>query len=363
MNKRVAIVYDRINKWGGAERILLALHQIFPEAPLFTSVYDRQKAEWAKDFDVRTSFLQKTPFAQSRHELFALVMPIAFENFNFDAYDVVISVTSEAAKGIITKPQAKHICICLTPTRYLWSGYNDYFRGSFFQWVSRPAVSYLRAWDKIAAQRPDVYIAISQEVQGRIKRYYGRKSILVYPPLTIRNQESKIKNHEIAGSYFLVVSRLSRFAQYKRVDLAIKACTELRLPLVIVGDGDIDYFKQGAGRTVTFIGKVSDEELTTYYKQSFALIFPGNEDFGLTMVEAQFFGKPVIAYRAGGALEIVKEGKTGKFFDTQTVSSLSAALKSFRESDYNREDCIKNAERFTFEQFEKNIKTVRDSDL
>ena len=179
---KVALVYDRLNKWGGAERVLLALHKLFPQAPLYTSVYDSQKASWAKVFDVRTSFLQNFPFAMY-HELYAPLMPLVFESFNFDEFDLVISVTSEAAKGIITKPKTKHICYNLTPTRYLWSGYSEYFKNPIFRFLSLPVIVYLKFWDKIAAQRPDKYIAISKEVQSRISKYYGRESVVVYPPV------------------------------------------------------------------------------------------------------------------------------------------------------------------------------------
>lgn len=182
---KVALVYDRVNKWGGAERVLLALHELFPNAPLYTSVYHAQKAEWADVFDIRTSFLQKFPKASSRHEVYALFMPFAFKNFSFDEYDLVISVTSDAAKGIVTKPKTKHICYCLTPTRYLWSGYDDYFSNPFFKLLSLPAVHYLRQWDKGASKKPDYFIAISKEVQKRIKKYYGRDSKVIYPPVTI----------------------------------------------------------------------------------------------------------------------------------------------------------------------------------
>src|SRR3990167_10742564 len=179
---KVAVVYDRVNKWGGAERVLLALHEMFPDAPLYTSVYDERNAPWAKVFPrVYTSFLQKFPFAKSNHEFLALLMPLAFELFNFDEYDLVISVTSEAAKGIITKPETLHICYMLTPTRYLWSHYDLYFKNPILRFISKPAVNYLRNWDKIAAQRPDKIIAISTEVQRRIKKYYGRESDIVFP--------------------------------------------------------------------------------------------------------------------------------------------------------------------------------------
>ena len=189
---KVALVYDRINKWGGAERVLLAFHRLFPDAPLYTSIYSRNGAPWADDFDIQPSFLQKIPRIQKSHEILAPLMPIVFETFSFDEFDVVISVTSEAAKGVITKPHTVHICYCLTPTRYLWSGYNDYFQDPFLRLASKPVISYLQWCDKAAAQRPDVYIAISKEVQSRISTYYHRDSTVIYPPVKISNLKSQI---------------------------------------------------------------------------------------------------------------------------------------------------------------------------
>ena len=188
---KVALVYDRVNKWGGAERVLLALHKMFPKAPLYTSVYHQKKAEWASDFAVKTSFLQNMPFAKSAHEFFPVFMPIAFEQFNFDQYDLVISVTSEAAKGIITKPRTKHLCYLLTPTRYLWSGYHDYFQNPIVKTVSKPAVTYLRTWDKIASSRPDRIIAISHEVQQRVRTYYKKEATIIYPPVMIQHSSER----------------------------------------------------------------------------------------------------------------------------------------------------------------------------
>src|SRR5258706_1324843 len=179
---RVALVYDRVNKWGGAERILLALHRIFPNAPLYTSVYDRKRAPWAQVFRVKTSFLQEIPFIKSHHELFPFLMPIAFESFSFDEYDFVISVTSESAKGIITRPSTAHICICLTPTRDLWSGYEEYFKNFFLLIFTKPILINLKSWDKTASEREDELIAISKEVKRRIKKYYKKKSKILYPP-------------------------------------------------------------------------------------------------------------------------------------------------------------------------------------
>lgn len=365
---KVALVYDRVNKWGGAERVLLALHKLFPDAPLFTSVYNPETAPWASVFTIYTSFLQHIPFARSHHEFFAGLMPFAFENFNFDSYDLVISITSEAAKGIITQSHTKHICLCLTPTRYLWSGYDEYFSNPLIRLATKPLIEYLRSWDYIAAQRPDSYIAISKEVAKRIKKYYAREVSVIYPPITINKSllvsgQTLQRKQNMKKDYFLVVSRLSRFTSYKRVDLAIKAANKLKVPLVVVGDGDIARFKEIAGPTITFTGRITDEELASYYANCKALIFPGNEDFGLTMVEAQSFSKPVVAYGKGGAREIVIEGKTGTFFNFQTVTALVDALKSFDETEYNSEDCIKNAQRFSFILFEKQLQSFIQHNL
>lgn len=343
---KVALVYDRVNKWGGAERVLLALHELFPDAPLFTSVYDKKKASWAHIFDVKTSFLQNFPIS-FRHEYYPFLMPIAFENLSFDEYDLVISITSEAAKGIITKPGTVHICYCLTPTRYLWSGYDEYFKNSAFRFLSKPVISYLRKWDIIAAQRPDAYIAISKEVQGRIKKYYGRESEVIYPPAEIPNTKYQIPN----TGFFLVVSRL---VSYKRIDIAINACNALKLPLKIIGVGSEEKnLRQMAGPTVEFLGSLTDSELVGYYKSCRALIFPGFEDFGLTMAEVGSFGKPVIAFRDGGALEIIREGKTGLFFNSQTVEDCMQAMQAFSKMSFLQSVIRQNAKAFSLSRFKK----------
>lgn len=335
--------------------MLLALHKIFPNADLYTSVYNPEKAPWAKVFNVKTSFLQNFPLAKSSHQLYATLMPIVFESLNFDGYDLVISVTSESAKGVITKPETLHICYCLTPNRYLWSSYDDYFRNPLLRFISKPAVSYLRMWDKISSQRPDKFIAISTAVKDRIKKYYGRDSEVIYPPLQfpINNQKSTIKNQNMG--YFLVVSRLERIS-YKKIDVAIEACSKLKLPLKIVGTGSGEKkLRKIAGPTVEFLGQLTDEKLSYYYKNCRALLFPGIEDFGLVMVEAQAFGKPVIAFRGGGALDIVKEGLTGEFFDRQTSEALEKVLVKFKDSGYNSKLCRENAQRFSFEKFEEEL--------
>lgn len=354
---KIALVYDRINKWGGAERILKLLSEIFPEAPVYTSVYDPKAASWANGLDIKTSFLERIPYARRHHEFFALLMPMAFESFDFDSYDVVISLTSEAAKGIITKPHTKHICLCLTPTRYLWSEFESYFPEPIVRILLSPVIFYLRAWDKVASSRPDVFLSISKTVQDRVKKYYKRDSEIIFPPLFLESKKpSKLQKNE--EKYFLVVSRLSRFTPHKRVDLAIEAANRLKLPLKVVGDGDLTYFKNMAKGTVEIVGKVDDKMLSEYYRNCEALIFPGIEDFGLVMVEAQHFGKPVIAFRQGGATEIIKEGKTGEFFEKQTVTSLVNTLKSFDKNRYNEKACTLNAQRFSKDAFVARIKDI-----
>src|SRR3990167_4163999 len=281
---KVALVYDRVNKWGGAERVLLALHKIFPDAPLYTSVYSAENSKWANVFNVKTSFLQSAKTLRQYNDLLALFMPVAFESFSFDEYDLVISVTSEAAKGIITKPGTVHICYCLTPTRYLWSGYEDYFSNKLLRFFSSGSVSYLRNWDKTASKRPDYYLAISKEVKKRIKKYYGKDSSIIFPPVMFTN---KHKTKSKPKDYFLLVSRLSSFSYYKKVDLAIKALNKTGLPLKIVGVGPLmNNLKSKSEKNIEFLGELTDRELESYYQSCRALIFPGKEDFGLVMAEA-----------------------------------------------------------------------------
>jgi glycosyltransferase involved in cell wall biosynthesis len=349
---KVAIVYDRVNKIGGAERVLESLRELFPNSVLFTSIYNKKKTPWAKKFKIQTSFIQKFPFISSRHELIPYLMPLAFESFNFDKFDLVISVTSEASKGIIVPPNVPHVCICLTPTRYLWSGYKEYFKNPIFK-LAYPLVWYLRKWDLTASTRPDAFIAISENVSKRIKKYYKRSSVVIYPP-SDRLFISKTKNIPPSEkNYFLVVSRL---VDYKRIDLAVRACTKLKFPLIVIGEGnEFEKLDAIAGDNVIFKGRVTDDELRAYYKNCRALLFPGEEDFGITMVEVQLAGKPVVAYKGGGALEIVKEGVTGKFFEKQTVNSLCQALIKFKDSRYNGDNCRKNAKRFSETLFKKEL--------
>ncbi len=349
---RVAIVYDRINKWGGAERLLLSLNKIFPEAPLYTSVYDQKSAPWAEIFPkVHTSFLQKIPFLRNKHELLAILMPFAFESFNFDDYDLVISVTSESAKGIVTKPGTIHVCYCLTPTRYLWSGYETYFKNHILKIISKPVVNHLKNWDKIAAHRPDNYFSISTEVDKRIKKFYGKDSELIFPPtqkLSEGNNAGKV-----GKDYYLVVNRL---VPYKKNDLVIKVFNKLKKTLYIVGVGsELRKLKSIAKNNIKFLGNVSDEELSDLYKNAKALIMPQEEDYGLVSVESQSWGTPVISFKRSGAVDTIIENVTGIFFDEQNLDSLKRAIEKFEKMSFNKELITSNAENFSEEVFQRKL--------
>ena len=356
---KVALVYDRVNKWGGAERVLLALNELFPEAPLYTSVYSNESAAWANVFPkIHTSFIQKIPWAKTNHEYLPWLMPKVFESFDFRQYDLVISVTSESAKGIITHPNTKHICYCLTPTRYLWSGHEDYFPTSFKRTAAQPLIRYLRSWDQVAAHRPDTMIAISTEVQNRIKKYYSRDATIIFPPTPLGHPAFNAGSKS-SRSYYLLVSRL---VPYKKVDLAINAFNALNQPLVNIGNGkDESRLKNIANKNIKFLSKLTDRQLGNYYMGAKALIFPQNEDFGLVTVEAQSFGVPVIAFRGGGALDTVIDGDTGVFFNEQTIDSLIDAINRFEKMSFERKLIKQNAERFSKEIFKENfLKTINE---
>ncbi len=345
---KVALAYDRINKWGGAEEVLLALRHLFPAAPLFTSVYDPQKAPWAKVFNIIPSFLQKLPLPKDSHEYYPFLMGPAFESFNFDDFDVVISVTAEFAKAIITKPKTLHICYCLNPTGYLWSSYDQYFsqKGNLFRWVSKPMVTYLRWYDQLVANRPDYYLSISETVKNRIKKYYGQEAPVIYPPTTLG-----IFKKTQRQDFFLVLSRL---VPNKRIDLVVKAFNNLGVPLKIVGTGnEFGNLKRIAKKNIEFLGFVPENEKWALLSKANALVIPGEEDFGLTSVEAQSVGTPVIAFKKGGVTETVIDGKTGFFFEEQSVNSLVSIIKNAPLNEIDQNLCRKNAEKFSTIIFEK----------
>lgn len=346
---KLAIVHDYLNQYGGAERVLEKLHELFPRAPIFTSIYDAAVMPAAyRQWDIRTSFMQKLPGVSRRHQLYLPFYPLAFESFNLGNYDVVLSNSSAWCKGVITPPSTLHLCYCLTPMRWVWN-YRDYVERERF---GRPVLlglplvmNWLRIWDRVAADGVDHFATISRTVAARVAKYYRRQSRVIYPPVDTGD-------FEVSGThddYFLVVSRL---IPYKRVDIVVEAFNTLGLPLVIIGDGrDRAALEARAKPNIRFLGKISDTEVRRHYSRCRAFLFPGEEDFGITPVEAQASGRPVIAYAAGGALDTVIEGVTGKLFHTQTAEGLAEAVSAFRDEDYHHERIRLNAQRFDTSAF------------
>lgn len=351
-NLKVAIVHDWLVGLGGAERVVQSLLKIFPQADLYTSVYDPEKITIFKNYSVHTSFLQHWPLAKRKHQLFAKYRPMAFESFDFSDYDLVISSSSAEAKGVITPTETLHISYIHTPVRYYWSGYEDYLANPGFglinplvRLVMPSMVKKLRYWDYAAAQRPDFLIANSKVVAGRIKKYYERDSIVINPPVEV----GRFKTQSKRDDYYLVVSRL---VPYKRVDLAIEACNELGRDLVVAGRGpELKRLQKLAGKTVRFIDSPSDSQIEDLYARARAFIFSAEEDFGITPVEAMSAGLPVICFGSAGVTETVIDGKTGVYHSKQTKDSLVGAIEEFEKMQFEEELIRKRAEEFSEERF------------
>ena len=341
---RVALAHDWLNQRGGAENVLEALVEMFPEAPIYTSMYWPQAMPpFYREWNIRTSWLDRLPFIKAHHQPFLPLYPLAFQGFDLSDYELILSNKSGFCHGVRAASTAAHICYCLTPTRYLWD-FEGYIAqeglGPLARLLVPPLLKPLRRWDLAAAQRVTAFVAISREVQTRIASFYHRDSTIIYPPVdTSRFQP--LKEHD---DYFLVVSRL---VPYKRIDLAVEACTRLQLPLLVIGEGrDRPRLEGLAGPTVHFLGWVSDAELSRYMARCRAFLFPGREDFGIAAVEAQAAGRPVIAYAAGGALDTVIEGQTGTFFHEPSTEALMDTLLHFDEGAYDPVVIRRNAERF-----------------
>ncbi len=359
---KIAFVHEYLNQFGGAERMLLTLCAIFPDAPIYTLFYDAKATGGVfEGRDVRTSFLQNLPFVKKYHRGFPLLMPLAVEQFDFSDFDVVVSISASFAKGIITKPHTKHICICLTPPRFLWDDSQKFVEEFGYPKLIRkvlpPFISYLRVWDKEASYRVDEFWAISDFIKERIRKYYSKNSEIVYPPVNV----SKFYISKDRGNYFLMVGRL---VAYKRFDLGVKAFNKLGFPLKIVGIGpELKKLKKMATSNIEFLELVSDDRLAGLYSKAQAIVFPQEEDFGIVPLEAMSSGRPVIAFRSGGAMETIEEGRTGTFFDEQTVDSLAYAVKNFDSSKFCPEDCRKQAEKFDVAVFRNKILEKLDTKL
>jgi glycosyltransferase involved in cell wall biosynthesis len=352
---KVALVHDYLNQMGGAERVVLALHEIFPDAPIYTSIYDPKRVDTAfESIDIRTSFMQKLPLVKKHHQPFLPIYPFAMERLDLRGYDLVLSSSSAFGKGVVTRPETLHICYCHTPMRWCWN-YDEYVERERLGGISRSILPFfitgLRVWDQTSSMRVDHFIANSPVVADRIQKYYRRDAVVIPPPVAASRFTFDVTTRP--EGFFLIVSR---FMPYKRIDLAIEACNRLQLPLVIIGSGrDENRLKSIAGPTIRFMGRLSDEEVLHYYAHCRAFLLPGEEDFGITPLEAQSSGRPVIAYAAGGALASVIENVTGTFFQKQTVESLVEVLESFDERRFDPQTIRNHALEFDKPRFHRRI--------
>ncbi|MDX1535227.1 MAG: glycosyltransferase [Candidatus Spechtbacterales bacterium] len=353
---KVALVHDYLVQYGGAERVLEEFSALFPNAPIYTLIYDAEATGHAfEGRDIRTSYLQRMPKKDKLYRLFPLLMPMAIEGFDLSGYDLVLSSSASFAKGVISGGDGLHICYCHTPMRYAWLDHKQIAGDSIYpSFVSKAipmVMPYMRFWDNQSAQRPDHYLCNSSSVQRKIKKFYGRDSEIVYPPLDF--QKFNTFSFKKPKEHFLIVGRM---VPYKRFDLAIKAFNELKLPLTVVGSGpEYNKLKEMAGSTIEFTGLISEDELAQYYATSKALIFPQEEDFGITALESMAAGRPVIAYKKGGALESIKEPETGIFFDEQTVESLMDAVIKFKKMKFDSRVIQAHAKKFDRLEFRKQI--------
>lgn len=355
---RVALVHDWLNQVGGAEDVLETLVSMFPRSPIYTSIYWREGMPATyRTWDIRPSWMDRLPGIHRHHQPYLPLYPLSFAQTDLSPYDLVLSNKSGFCHGVRTGT-TPHICYCLTPTRYVWD-FEGYARrealSAAIKVAVRPLVRLLRRWDYQAAQRVTHFIAISRAVQERIRRYYRRSADIIYPPVETE------RFHPVAnpGDYYLIVSRL---VPYKRIDLAIQAFNQLKLPLVIAGDGrDRPVLEALAGPTVTFLGYVPDAELPALFAGCRAYILPGEEDFCIAPVQAQAAGRPVIAYGAGGALDTVVEGTTGVFFRPQTPVALADSVRSFDADQVDPRACRTNAERFATHIFTTRLQQFIES--
>ncbi len=356
MKMKVALIHDHLAQDGGAEKVLKVLSEIYPEATIYTLLYEQKNADkYYKGRKIETSIIQRLPGGVKHYQWYMPFMPMAVEFFDLSGYDVVISDTSSFAKGVITNVDTLHICYCHTPTRYLWSDTHQYIKelnyNKYFKKIISLVLNYVRIWDKLAADRVDKFIANSNFIATRIKKYYRRNSVVIYPPVDVEKYSIADK----LDNYFLIGCRL---APYKRVDIAIEAFKESGKKLKIFGDGvDLLRLKEIAKgcENIEFIGRISEEEKRELFRHCQAFIHPQEEDFGITPVEAMAAGRPVIAYKRGGALETIIEGKTGLFFNEQTSASLKEACEKFNPDNFNPQEIREWAEKFSTARFKDEL--------
>lgn len=356
-NLKIAIVCDWLTNMGGAERVVYELHRMFPKAPIYTSLYNKQKMLLFKTANIKTSFIQKIPGASKKHQLFPLLREHYFENLNLDKYDLVISSSGAEAKSVKTGRNTLHINYCHSPTHYYWVRPDEYINNPgfgpldpFMRSGLKSLLKRQRNWDFTASQRPDYMIANSSVVKSRIKKFYNRDSVIIHPPVdTLRFEPTKKSKR----SGLLVVGRQ---VHYKRIDLAVLACTKLGLNLTVIGSGpEHTKLVKSAGPTIKFLTNVSDEKIIKYFQTSEGFIFPGEEDFGIVAVEALSTGTPVIAYKAGGVLDYIRENQNGLFFNQQSIDSLALKLKEFGSKKFDNKKVSDSAKKYSQDEFRKNV--------
>ena len=353
---KLALAHDWLNQMGGAENVLETMVALFPNAPIFTTIYASElMPSTYKQWPIKTSWLNKAPGIHQHHQPYLPLYPAAVRGLDFSGYDVILSNKSGFIHGLKKEAGQKHLCYCLAPTRYAWTFEAYAAREQLnpaLKLALKPLVLALQRWDYQAAQAVDHFCAISTEIQGRIKKYYNRDSIIIAPPVDTERFHPIYKPQ---GNYYYIVSRL---IPYKRIDLAVQACTKLGKRLIITGGGrDETALRRLAGPTVEFTGRLPWDEVVALMANCRAFIFPGFEDFGITPVEAQAAGRPVIAYAAGGSLDTVIANQTGLFFDKQTISALCEAILKFETMNFDPAHIRQNAEKFSIPQFLGKLQT------
>ncbi|MGL5357210.1 MAG: glycosyltransferase, partial [Cetobacterium sp.] len=349
-------IHDWLVTYGGAERVVEAFLEMYPDADIYTLVYDEAKmGKIFKPAKVKTTFIQKFPKATKIYTKLLPFMPYAFEELDLSEYDLVISSSSCCSKGVITGPNTKHVSYVHSPMRYAWDLYHDYKKRSrkvtrFFMSIFMKS---LREWDYTSSQRIDVIVANSNYVAKRINKFWNRECKVIYPPVDIDRLSANGKPSE---DFYVV---FSRFVPYKRIDLAILACKAMGRKLVVIGDGEQrDYLKSLGDSNITFTGRLSDDEVKDYLQRCRAMLFCAEEDFGIVPLEAQACGRPVIAYGRGGALETVVDSVTGVFFHKQEADSLIGGIKKFEKLNLNTEDILNHASKFCRERFKKEMDVI-----
>jgi glycosyltransferase involved in cell wall biosynthesis len=351
----IALVFDWMTTQGGAEKVNLQLHKMFPDAPIFTSIFNYKKFKGFEKAAIKTSFIQNMPFAKSKHQLYLSLMPNAYEMFDLSNFDIVISSSHSCAKGIITKPETLHICYCHSPMRYAWDNWHTYIKeykmNPILKAIGKRRMHSLRMWDRLSAERVDHFIANSNTTKERIKKYYNKESTVIHPMISA----SKYKISKETKGYFLAVGRL---IPYKKFDLIIETFNKIGLPLKIIGTGNMENeLKKNAKGNIEFLGYIPEKELINLYSECEALIFPQLEDFGITPLEAMASGRPVIAFKEGGAFDTIENGKTGILFKKQTSPHLIEAIEKYQKEkkSFKPEIIKKHAENFDKKEFKTKL--------